>query len=33
MTSLIERYGLIFKKKNKNTYFVVGRELNANRYI
>lgn len=27
-----ERYGLIFKKKYKNTYFVVGRELNANRY-
>lgn len=27
-----ERYGLIFKKRYKNTYFVVGRELNANRY-
>lgn len=24
-----ERYKLIFKKKHKNTYFVVGRELNA----
>lgn len=27
-----EIYGLIFKKKYKNTYFVVSRELNANRY-
>lgn len=27
-----ERYKLIFKKKYKNTYFVVGRELNASRY-
>ena len=27
-----ERYKLIFKKKYKNTYFVVGRKLNESRY-